>query len=138
MPDVFTKAKRSEVMSRIRSRGNKDTELALIRVFRAQGITGWRRHVEVKVKKRNTSPRPSPQSGEGRSLSCSSGFCFPQAACGRVRGRLFLALLSAPRHEAAQQRGVLANETRLEPSARPAGDAEIAVGQVAGASSLGT
>jgi G:T-mismatch repair DNA endonuclease (very short patch repair protein) len=44
MPDVFTKSKRSEVMSRIRGRGNKDTELALIRVFRAQRITGWRRH----------------------------------------------------------------------------------------------
>jgi G:T-mismatch repair DNA endonuclease (very short patch repair protein) len=29
MNDVFSKAKRSEVMSRIRSRGNKDTELAL-------------------------------------------------------------------------------------------------------------
>ena len=47
MPDIFTKAKRSEVMSRIRSRGNKDTELALMRVFRAQGITGWRRHQAV-------------------------------------------------------------------------------------------
>jgi DNA mismatch endonuclease, patch repair protein len=35
-------------MSRIRSRGNKDTELALVRVFRAQGITGWRRHLEVR------------------------------------------------------------------------------------------
>src|SRR5258708_3463367 len=35
-------------MSRIRSRGNRDTELALIRVFRAQGITGWRRHVEIR------------------------------------------------------------------------------------------
>lgn len=48
MPDVFTKAKRSEVMSRIRSRGNKDTELALIRVFRALGIKGWRRHASLK------------------------------------------------------------------------------------------
>jgi len=47
MPDVFTKAKRSEVMSRIRSRGNKDTELALMRIFRAHGITGWRRHRAV-------------------------------------------------------------------------------------------
>ena len=45
---MFTKAKRSDVMSRIRSRGNKDTELALIRVFRAQKIKGWRRHVEVR------------------------------------------------------------------------------------------
>jgi len=29
MADVFSKAKHSEVMARIRSRGNKDTELAL-------------------------------------------------------------------------------------------------------------
>lgn len=43
MPDVFTKSKRSEVMSRIRSTGNKATELAMIRVFRSQRITGWRR-----------------------------------------------------------------------------------------------
>ncbi len=47
MPDVFSKAKRSDVMSRIRSRGNKDTELALVRVFRAHRITGWRRHQPV-------------------------------------------------------------------------------------------
>ena len=47
MADVFTQAKRSDVMSRIRSRGNKDTELALIRVFRAHHITGWRRHQPV-------------------------------------------------------------------------------------------
>jgi DNA mismatch endonuclease (patch repair protein) len=51
VPDVFTPAKRSDVMSRIRSRGNKDTELALVRVFRAQGITGWRRQVEVRSRR---------------------------------------------------------------------------------------
>jgi len=34
-------------MSRIRSRGNKDTELALARVFRAEGITGWRRQIAI-------------------------------------------------------------------------------------------
>jgi len=44
MPDVFTKAKRSQVMSRIRGHGNKETELALVKLFRANGITGWRRH----------------------------------------------------------------------------------------------
>jgi DNA mismatch endonuclease (patch repair protein) len=44
MPDVFTKAKRSEVMSRIRGHGNKATELALAKVFRQHRITGWRRH----------------------------------------------------------------------------------------------
>ena len=47
MPDIFTQARRSEVMSRIRSRGNKATELALMRVFRAHGITGWRRRQGV-------------------------------------------------------------------------------------------
>jgi len=44
MPDVFTKAKRSEVMSRIRGRGNKDTELALAKLLRTHRITGWRRN----------------------------------------------------------------------------------------------
>ena len=44
MPDVFTKAKRSEVMSRIRGSGNKETELRLMAVFRANRIGGWRRH----------------------------------------------------------------------------------------------
>jgi DNA mismatch endonuclease, patch repair protein len=43
MSDVFTKTKRSLVMSRIRGRGNKDTELRLVAVFRAHGIRGWRR-----------------------------------------------------------------------------------------------
>lgn len=51
MPDVFTQAKRSDVMSRIRSRGNKATELALVKLFRAHGITGWRRQQEVRIQK---------------------------------------------------------------------------------------
>lgn len=56
-------------MSRIRSRGNARTELALVRVLRAHGITGWRRHLklrvgEARVERRSTSPRPSPQNGE--------------------------------------------------------------------------
>jgi len=49
MTDVFTKAKRSEVMSLIRSRGNKGTELKLISLMRGQGITGWRRHLKLTV-----------------------------------------------------------------------------------------
>lgn len=47
MPDVFTPAKRSAVMSAIRGRGNKDTELALAILLRRHGITGWRRHAPV-------------------------------------------------------------------------------------------
>src|SRR6266571_4356480 len=47
MPDVFSKAKRSDVMSRIRSHKNKDTELRLISVFRQFRVTGWRRKQKV-------------------------------------------------------------------------------------------
>ena len=47
MPDIFSKTKRSDVMSRIRSRRNKATELALAKFLRAHHITGWRRHQSV-------------------------------------------------------------------------------------------
>src|SRR4051812_4642180 len=43
MADVFAPEKRSEVMSRIRSRGNRDTELRMIALFKASRIRGWRR-----------------------------------------------------------------------------------------------
>ena len=45
--DVFTKAKRSEVMSRVRSRGNKDTEVALAKLFRRNKIIGWQRNQKI-------------------------------------------------------------------------------------------
>lgn len=47
MPDVFSKAKRSEVMSKIRGKGNQSTEMALIRLFREHRIAGWRRHLPL-------------------------------------------------------------------------------------------
>lgn len=47
MPDVFTKEKRSAVMSLIRGRGNKATEVALVNLFRQHHITGWRRNQKV-------------------------------------------------------------------------------------------
>ena len=47
MSDVFTKEKRSQVMSRIKGKGNKDTELAMIRVLRSSHISGWRRNQAV-------------------------------------------------------------------------------------------
>src|SRR3984885_8053994 len=47
MGDVFSTRKRSEIMSRVRSRGNKATELALIKLFRTCNVTGWRRHRQV-------------------------------------------------------------------------------------------
>jgi DNA mismatch endonuclease (patch repair protein) len=47
MTDVFTKEKRSEVMSRIKGKGNKDTELAMIQILRSNHISGWRRNQAV-------------------------------------------------------------------------------------------
>jgi DNA mismatch endonuclease (patch repair protein) len=34
-------------MAAVRSRGNRDTEVKLVRIFRANGIAGWRRHVSL-------------------------------------------------------------------------------------------
>lgn len=48
MPDVYDKEKRSAVMSKVRSKGNKSTELRLIEVFGDRGIKGWRRNYPVK------------------------------------------------------------------------------------------
>ncbi len=47
MPDVFTKEKRSEVMSRIKGKGNKDTELAMIKILQKHHLAGWRRNQVV-------------------------------------------------------------------------------------------
>jgi DNA mismatch endonuclease, patch repair protein len=40
--DVFSKPKRSEVMSRIRGRDNRSTERRLAALLRAYGVAGWR------------------------------------------------------------------------------------------------
>jgi len=48
--DVFTQAKRAEVMSRIRGKGNKATEVALAKLLRANQIIGWRRHYAIEGK----------------------------------------------------------------------------------------
>ena len=48
MSDVYDKATRSEVMSKVRSKGNKSTELRLIEAFHEYEIAGWRRNYPVK------------------------------------------------------------------------------------------
>ena len=47
MADIWSKSKRSDVMSRIKGTGNKDTELRLIGIFKTHGVTGWRRKAPV-------------------------------------------------------------------------------------------
>jgi DNA mismatch endonuclease (patch repair protein) len=66
MADVFSKRKRSEVLSRIRSRGNKDTELALAKLLRANRITGWRRQVNLIVSRRRRKETHSSKQNQVR------------------------------------------------------------------------
>lgn len=42
--DSVSRQKRSWIMSRVKSSGNKSTELKMISVFRKNGFTGWRRN----------------------------------------------------------------------------------------------
>ena len=48
MSDSVDRAKRSEIMRAVRSKGNKSTELRLIKLFHENGINGWRRGYPVK------------------------------------------------------------------------------------------
>lgn len=41
--DPLSKRRRSELMARIRSRGNRSTEMALAALLRRHHVTGWRR-----------------------------------------------------------------------------------------------
>src|SRR6188508_2216394 len=43
MADIFSKAKRSQIMARVRSRHNRSTEGRFVNLLRSAGITGWRR-----------------------------------------------------------------------------------------------
>jgi DNA mismatch endonuclease Vsr len=47
MADVFSRSKRSQIMSRVKSTGNRTTELRLIEVFRKYGFRGWRRKSRI-------------------------------------------------------------------------------------------
>jgi len=43
MVDIFAKAERSRIMARVRGRDNVSTELLVVKLFRSNGVTGWRR-----------------------------------------------------------------------------------------------
>ena len=59
-------------MSRIRSRGNKDTEGALVVILRAAGVGGWRRHSEIKIGTSNIK-RPTSNIERGKKAGCTGG-----------------------------------------------------------------
>ena len=48
MADTFSPEERTAIMKRIKPAGNKSTEIKLIDYFKKNGITGWRRHYDVK------------------------------------------------------------------------------------------
>jgi len=45
--DPLSRRRRSELMARIRGRGNRSTELALAALLRRHRVTGWRRHAAL-------------------------------------------------------------------------------------------
>lgn len=87
MPDVFTPAKRSEVMSRIRSTGNAATELRLVALMRTAGITGWRRHVQLPLGTTARSAPPSSSSSSKAQRSTKSEGGSTLAAPGKAKAR---------------------------------------------------
>jgi len=86
-------------MSRIRGRGNKDTEVALARLLRRNKISGWRRQQEVRIQK-----------AEGRSFKARPDFVFRQARLAIFVDGLLLALLPRARDQAEEQSRILASE----------------------------
>ncbi|QDW40476.1 DNA mismatch endonuclease Vsr [Bradyrhizobium sp. KBS0727] len=47
MADVFSRKQRSEIMSRVKGRGNRLTELRLLDLLSEHGFVGWRRNAAV-------------------------------------------------------------------------------------------
>jgi DNA mismatch endonuclease (patch repair protein) len=45
--DTMSRKRRSQLMSSIKSRGNKRTELAMAKLLRSYHVTGWRRHLQI-------------------------------------------------------------------------------------------
>ena len=142
MSDIFTKAKRSEVMSRIRRRGNKDTELALARLLRANGITGWRRQVQIVGRVASPVELASITKGGAHGVTRPTfrvrpDFVFRKLQARTFRGRLLLAWLSPARDQAGKQPCFLEKETGREQNPRPAGEPDVAPLRLARHSNLG-
>lgn len=47
MTDIFSKKQRSEIMKAVKSKGNRSTEIKLIKMFKTHRITGWRRNYKL-------------------------------------------------------------------------------------------
>jgi DNA mismatch endonuclease, patch repair protein len=82
MTDIFTQAQRSALMAKVLSKGNASTELKLVAVFRALGVTGWRRGVTlspIAVRPTTKALRASATSGKSpRPFRVRPDFVFPK------------------------------------------------------------
>lgn len=52
----LTKEQRSQLMSKVRSKGNLSTEVSLAKALRRSGVTGWRRHLPIPADGRRLRP----------------------------------------------------------------------------------
>jgi DNA mismatch endonuclease (patch repair protein) len=109
MADIFTRKKRSTVMSAIRSRGNAATELRLIALFRAHGFTGWRRGATLRGPAARANAKPFRVKPDfvfrSHRLAVFVDGCFWH---GPPPPRLPRGNLPPPRHPTENQRFVLA------------------------------
>ena len=82
MTDILTPAQRSALMAKVRSTGNASTELKLVAVFRALGVTGWRRGLTLRpalVRRPTKALRASATSGKSaRPFQVRPDFVFPR------------------------------------------------------------
>ena len=79
MKDPLTIEQRSSLMAKVRSKGNRSTELTVMSVLQEKGITGWTRHP------RDIPGRPDFYFPDRRLLVFVDG-CFWHACpkCGRI------------------------------------------------------
>lgn len=77
--DIYSQAQRSRLMARIRSRGNARTELALVRIFRAHRVIGWRRQIALRYETPALRGRGAVTTARGRAkFQVRPDFIFPK------------------------------------------------------------
>ena len=157
MTDILTKAQRSALMAKVKGWGNASTELRLLAVFRALGITGWRRGAVIRAAApRSTKAlRASATSGKTPSRVAERGtrfaiapdpkpfrvrpdFVFPKLRIAVFVDGCFWHGCPIQRHPAQAERGILEPEDRPQPDPRPPRHPPAPRPRLARAPSLGT
>jgi hypothetical protein len=108
--DVFTKAKRSEMLSRIRSRGNKDTEVVLARLSQTRNTAQGQRRILAQKNLRQQIPRPA----------CDTNIASDWLARPPHLGTHLAAGHQASSHQAAGHHEVQRRESGVAVTAHPA------------------